>query len=212
MIELEHVHKEFNGRTVLTGVSLKIERNEMISFIGPSGAGKSTLLNIMGMLDTPDKGIVHIFNYSNPKKKATYLRRYVLGYVFQNFFLTNNETVKTNLLLSVKYNKSFSLPQLGHVLERVGLDPAILNQKVYQLSGGEQQRVAIARVMLKPCEIIFADEPTGNLDEENKRQIISLLCELKQMGKTIICVTHDQEIANRSDRVMSIEHGRVRNA
>ncbi|RAP22299.1 hypothetical protein C2W63_01002 [Bacillus velezensis] len=116
----------------------------------------------------------------------------------------DNETVLTNLLLSTAYAKDFKKEKLTEALEMVGLDKSFLKKKVYQLSGGEQQRVAIARIILKPCDIILADEPTGNLDEYNKSIILSLFHQLKGMGKTIICVTHDQEIANGSDRVINL--------
>ncbi len=138
-------------------------------------------------------------------REAMYLKRHTLGYVFQNYVLMDNETVYKNLLISKAYNDDFNKEMLINTLEAVGLDSTFLNKKVYQLSGGEQQRVAIARVMLKPCEIILADEPTGNLDSLNKKVIVSLFRQLQNLGKTIVCVTHDKEIANKSDRIIKID-------
>ncbi|WP_241139435.1 ABC transporter ATP-binding protein [Bacillus mycoides] len=205
MIELNNVSKIFDGKPILTNFSLNINKNEFVSIVGPSGAGKTTILNLIGLLDKPDSGNVRIANYENPNKKETmYLRRYMLGYIFQNYVLMDNETVSTNLLISKTYNNKFSEEMLISTLEKVGLDSTYLNKKVYKLSGGEQQRIAIARIMLKPCEIILADEPTGNLDNLNKELIVSLFRELQSLGKTIVCVTHDKEIADNSDRVIKI--------
>ncbi|PGU93678.1 ATP-binding cassette domain-containing protein [Bacillus thuringiensis] len=205
MIELNNVSKTFDGKPILANFSLNINKNEFVSIVGPSGAGKTTILNLIGLLDKPDFGNVRIANYENPNKKETmYLRRYMLGYIFQNYVLMDNETVSTNLLISKTYNNKFSEEMLISTLEKVGLDSTYLKKKVYKLSGGEQQRIAIARIMLKPCEIILADEPTGNLDNLNKELIVSLFRQLQSLGKTIVCVTHDKEIADNSDRVIEI--------
>ncbi|MCY7768625.1 ABC transporter ATP-binding protein [Bacillus haynesii] len=205
MIQLENISKRFDEKTVLSNFSIQIKENEFVSIVGKSGSGKTTVLNIMSLLDSPDKGDVTILGYTNPKpKEVMQLRREHLGYIFQNYVLMDNETVLTNLLLSTAYAKNFHKGQLPGVLEMVGLDKSFLKKKVYQLSGGEQQRVAIARILLKPCDIILADEPTGNLDEYNKNIVLSLFHRLKDLGKTIICVTHDQKIADCSDRVINL--------
>ncbi|MGO4275705.1 ATP-binding cassette domain-containing protein, partial [Paenibacillus sp. TAF58] len=162
MIELNDISKSFYGKPILTNFSLKIKEDEIVSIIGSSGAGKTTLLNIIGLLEKPDCGDLKIDNYINPnKKEIMYLRRNTLGYIFQNYLLMNNETVYENLVISKIYSSEFSDEQLINTLEIVGLNKTFLNRKVYQLSGGEQQRVAIARVILKPSKIILADEPTG---------------------------------------------------
>ncbi|KFN03042.1 ABC transporter ATP-binding protein [Bacillus clarus] len=205
MIQLKNISKSFDAKPILTDVSLNINKNEFVSIVGASGAGKTTLLNMIGLLDKPDSGSVKIANYENPsKKEIQHLRRYTLGNIFQNYVLMENETVSTNLLLSKTYNNKFNTELLTTTLEKVGLDSTFLSKKVYMLSGGEQQRLAIARIMLKPCEIILADEPTGNLDSENKKMVVSLFHDLQKLGKTIICVTHDDEIAEGSDRIIKI--------
>ena len=173
--------------------------------MGPSGSGKTTILNLIGLLDTPDTGTVQIKEKSRISgKDLQYFRRYILGYVFQNYALIENETVMENLLLSKPYSKDFSKKTADKILQKVGLNTECKNQKVFELSGGEQQRIALARVMLKPCEIILADEPTGNLDEDNKKKIIELFLQMKEMGKTIVCVTHDMEMAKSADRILHL--------
>lgn len=207
MIKLSNIEKNFDGRNILSNMTLEIAKGEFVAITGDSGSGKTTLLNIMGLLEKPDKGTVEIIGIKDPdEKKIMELRRYGIGYVFQNYVLMNNETVERNLLVSKKYSKTFSKQLMIDTLIRVGLDATYLSKKVYQLSGGEQQRVSIARVMLKPCEVIFADEPTGNLDEDNKRVVLSLFKEMKEEGKTIVCVTHDYEIAESADRVISLNN------
>ena len=190
MIELKDICKSFGDHVVLKNFSLKINKNEFIAIIGESGAGKTTILNMISMIDKPDSGSISINGKNSfSKKDVQDLRRYVFGYIFQNYALIENDTVKENLLLSKKYRKDFK-------------------EKVCELSGGEQQRIAIARTMLKPCEIILADEPTGNLDTNNKEKIIHLFKELKKEGKTIICVTHDEKMAKSADRIIDLKKER----
>lgn len=205
MISLQHINKAFGNHQVLKDFSMDIKEHEFVSIMGPSGSGKTTILNLIGLLDTPDTGTVQIKEKSRISgKDLQYLRRYILGYVFQNYALIENETVMENLLLSKPYSKDFSKKTADKVLQKVGLNTECKNQKVFELSGGEQQRIALARVMLKPCEIILADEPTGNLDEDNKKKIIDLFLQMKEMGKTIVCVTHDMEMAKSADRILQL--------
>jgi putative ABC transport system ATP-binding protein len=205
MIQLENVSKSFDGKVILSDFSVSISNNEFVTVMGKSGSGKTTLLNLIGLLDVPDKGIIKILNYSNPKTKdIEKLRRHHFGYIFQNYVLMENKTVEENLLLSTKFRPKMNQDELINALSRVKLDESFLKKKVFQLSGGEQQRLAIARIIIKPCDIIFADEPTGNLDEHNKRIILSLFHELREEGKTIICVTHDREIAENSSRTIDL--------
>ncbi|MFB5198578.1 ATP-binding cassette domain-containing protein [Neobacillus sp. KR4-4] len=205
MINLNGIKKTFGEKTILSNFSVKIQDKEFVSIVGKSGSGKTTALNIMGLLEEPDEGDIEILGHLNPNEKIKLnLRRQHLGFIFQNFVLIDNETVEQNLLLSSVYKETFSKKQLPEALELVGLDHSYLNKKIFQLSGGEQQRIAIARIILKPCNIIFADEPTGNLDDYNKNIILSLFYKLKDMGKTIVCVTHDKNIAKGSDRIIEI--------
>ncbi|RFB33494.1 ATP-binding cassette domain-containing protein [Bacillus sp. RC] len=205
MIELIQVSKSYGSKQLFKDFSLKIQPKEFVTITGNSGSGKTTLLNVMGLLEKVDSGTVTIQNVKNPDWKTSQkLRRYSIGYIFQNFALLENETVRKNLDLSTKYNKNYTEEALYETLEEVGLSIDILKKKVYELSGGEQQRIAIARTMIKPCDIIFADEPTGNLDSYNKGIIIGLLKKLNFLGKTIVCVTHDQDVAASSDRTINI--------
>ncbi|MGO5060061.1 ATP-binding cassette domain-containing protein [Clostridium sporogenes] len=203
MIELNNINKKFNNKVILNNFFLKVKENEFVTIIGKSGSGKTTILNIIGLLEKADSGNITINNYTNPnKKEVKLLRRYSLGYIFQNYGLLEDETVKSNLELAKKFKKDFNKTDFNNVLKEVGLSEDILHKKVYNLSGGEQQRLAIARILLKPCTIILADEPTGNLDDYNKKIIINLL---KNLNKTIICVTHDDYVAKNSDRVISLD-------
>lgn len=202
MIKLNEISKSFNDKKVLDNFSLNVDKGEFVSIIGKSGSGKTTLLNIMGLLEKPDSGSIEICGKLNPKiRDIQKLRRNNLGYIFQNYALLENETVKYNLLLASKYTPNFNKDILEECLHKVELKSDVLNKKIYQLSGGEQQRVSIARTMVKPCDIILADEPTGNLDFENKNIIINIF---KQMKKTIICVTHDYDIANSADQIIKL--------
>lgn len=209
IVELNNICKTFGNHEVLNDFSLQIKENEFVAIIGESGAGKTTILNIISMLEKPNIGEVVINGNSTfSKKEIRNLRRYVFGYIFQNYVLIEEETVKENLLISKKYRKDFKEQELEEVMDKVGLPKEYLEHKVYELSGGEQQRVAIARVMLKPCAIILADEPTGNLDAHNKEKVIQLFQQMKTEGKTIICVTHDEEMAKKADRIIYLQKER----
>ncbi|MEC3471202.1 ABC transporter ATP-binding protein [Bacillus tropicus] len=206
MIELNDIKKTYGSKIILNNIDLKIDNGEFVVINGLSGSGKSTLINIIGHLDTVDKGFVKIDGkvYSS-KKEQRELRKNYFGYIFQNYALVDNETVETNLLLAVedKVNKS---EKIRKVLSEVGLEDSILKLKINQLSGGEQQRVAIARVLLKPFKTILADEPTGNLDDKNKEGIFRLLKSIQGLGKTVICVSHDMDIHKYADKIISLEN------
>lgn len=194
IIKLEHINKSYKEQIVLKDLNLEINEGEIVSIMGESGCGKSTILNIMGLLDKADSGNLIIQDIVNPKinsKQAMLLQRNNIGYLFQNFALIEQLTVDKNLDIALNYVKSKNKKaKKQEVLEEVGLK-GFENKKVYQLSGGEQQRVALARLMLKPCNIILADEPTGSLDEKNRNIVLNLLKKLNQHGKTIVIVTHD---------------------
>lgn len=204
MIQVKNLSKQFNGEYLFTEFNLSVNKGEMIAITGKSGSGKSTLLACMCGLEKFDKGKIEINkrNIANMKQKDKVLiYRNEIGYLFQNYALISHETINYNLDIVLSYKKLSKAKKKELKLEalnKVGLDKS-LDTKVYTLSGGEQQRVAIARLLLKEPLVIFADEPTGALDEVNKHIILKLLLEFK--GKsTIIIVTHDEEVMNYCDR------------
>ena len=209
MIKLSKIYKSFDKRVVLSDVTLSVSNNEYVCITGESGAGKTTLLNLIGLLDKPDCGEVSINDKTHfTPRKILKMRRNFFGYIFQDYLLMNDKTVQENINISkniLKYeNGKQDEKDINEIMERVRLDSAYLNKKVYQLSGGEQQKVAIARMLLKPYELVLADEPTGNLDYKNKNEIIEIFKEIKKNKKTIICVTHDNDVADSADRVINL--------
>lgn len=206
MIELLNINKAYEGNVVLKNFSLTINDGEFIAVTGPSGCGKSTLLNILGLLERCDSGQIIIDKeviLSPRSRKATKILREKISYLFQNFALIDEESVFNNLILALRYIKGNKKDLISNALSRVGL-AGYEHKKVYQLSGGEQQRIAVARLLLKPAKIILADEPTGSLDRENRDLIIQMLQELNHIGKTVLIVTHDQEIAMKADRIIRL--------
>lgn len=209
MIELINISKSFENKKIFDNFSLHIEDNEMVAITGPSGSGKTTLLNIIGLLESFDSGNIIIDGQKNIYPNTTISNKIIrdkICYLFQNFALVDDETVDYNLELALKYrkeNKKEKLILKQNALKKVGLD-GFLKKKIYTLSGGEQQRVSIARAILKPNKIILADEPTGSLDESNKLKIIDLLYYLKSTGKTIVIVTHDTYLSECCDRTIKI--------
>jgi putative ABC transport system ATP-binding protein len=205
-IKLNNITKKYGDKYIFQDFNLDICKNEFIGIIGNSGSGKSTLLNIMGLLDEPDQGKVVIQGNDNAYRNKKMFFRNTLGYVFQNYALMDNETVGANLEIALKFQKITKQEKknlMSEVLGQVGLFCS-LKTKVYTLSGGEQQRLAIARVLLKKCDIILADEPTGSLDKENRDQVIKLLKKLHSEGKTIIVVTHDLDLQDLFSRVIDL--------
>jgi putative ABC transport system ATP-binding protein len=206
--ELLGVHKQYGGRTVLDDFDLQIEVGELIALTGASGTGKSTVLNMIGLLDAPDAGEVRILGNRAPgprTRAANRLRRSHLGYLFQNFALIDSESVAHNLEIALTYSGRGTpkRQRVAEALAQVGL-PGAENRKIFSLSGGEQQRVAVARLLLKPCDIVLADEPTGSLDADNRDVVLDLLHELNKSGKTIIIATHDDVVAGRCSRTVSL--------
>ncbi|MHC1685349.1 MAG: ABC transporter ATP-binding protein [Clostridiaceae bacterium] len=207
MIEIINMNKSFGKKIVFKGFNLEVKEGEFIGIVGKSGQGKTTLLNIMGTLEEADSGVVKIMGKDIHKKKTKrLLLRDHLGYIFQNYALIDNATVNENLEIALnhkKMNKKQKNDAIALALKEVGLDD-FGKEKVHTLSGGEQQRVAIARLLLKDPSLIFADEPTGSLDSENRDIIVSLFQKLHKQGKTIIMVTHDNNLTKFFSRIIEL--------
>lgn len=205
MIKITGLNKQFDDRKIFNDLDLIIEDKEMVAISGSSGSGKTTLLNILGKLDSEYTGEI-IIDGTNLKAIAqtAYLRS-TIGYLFQNYGLADNLTVSKNLDFALKYSDDKSTEAKEEALTSVGLEPSTyLNKKIYTLSGGEQQRIALARLFLKPCSIILADEPTGSLDIKNRDIVLKILRKMNEEGKTIVIVTHDPHVLEVCDRVVSL--------
>lgn len=206
--ELRGVHKRYRGHVVLSDFDLQIDAGEMVAITGASGSGKSTVLNMIGLLDDPDSGEIRIFGETAPKshsRAANRYRRHRLGYLFQNFALMDNASVKQNLDIALTYSRDRTPKKhrVAEALAHVGL-PEAKHRKVYSLSGGEQQRVAVARLLLKSAEVVLADEPTGSLDPENRDVVLALLREMNNAGKTVIIASHDPEVVRACSRAVTL--------
>lgn len=206
MIELIDVSKKYGEKVIFDNYSLAIKAGEFVAIVGESGCGKSTLLNLIGLLERHDKGYICIDGNEGIRSntiEATKLLRYKISYLFQNFALIDEETVFYNLKIALRYTKGNKRDKIKKVLDIVGLS-GYENKRIYQLSGGEQQRVALARVMIKPSKIILADEPTGSLDVGNRDLVMDMLKTFQKQGKTIVIVTHDMAVANQCDRIIKL--------
>jgi len=205
MIEAREISKIYNNEVVIENFSMEAQLGEFISLTGESGSGKTTILNMLGLLVKPDGGEIYVAGIKNPnQKQALQLHRHTFGFLFQNYALMENETVAENLKIALEFQKKIDHnSKMKEALEFVKLR-GVLDKKVYQLSGGEQQRVALARLFIKEAKYILADEPTGNLDVKNRDIVFSLLKELNELGRTVIYVTHDLELANKADRQIQI--------
>ena len=209
MIKLENVTKTIGEKVILENLSLKINQGDLVAIVGKSGSGKSTLLNLLGLIDGDYSGYYEIFGQKNVpvnSVKSQAIIREHISYLFQNFALIDNETVEYNLMLALKYvklSKKDKVKKIEEILERVGL-PSTLHQKVSELSGGEQQRIAVARAILKPSQLLLADEPTGSLDPENRDLVLNFLLDMNKEGKTVIIVTHDAYVAQQCHRVIEL--------
>lgn len=208
-IILRNINKQFGDKVLFRDFSLEIEQGEFLSIMGASGAGKTTLLNIIGMLDVPDSGSVIIRGHENPKfssRTSNRLRRYDISYLFQNYGLIDAETVEENIRIATRFkqfSKQVEREAIAAALEKLGLR-GFESQKVYTLSGGEQQRVALAKILVKSPGIILADEPTGSLDADNRDYIMRMLQELNEEGKTIVVVSHDPKVTERAKKHLQI--------
>jgi putative ABC transport system ATP-binding protein len=202
MIEGIDLRKNINGRELYDGLSFRIESGEFVCFCGESGKGKTTLLNIIGMIEPLTSGSIRFDGkeIKTNKERLEFFRARV-GFVFQNFALVEGKTVEANL--SFVRKRSRSNISITDALGAVGLADKLKN-KVYTLSGGEQQRVSLARLFIKKCDIILADEPTGSLDNRNAQTVINILKMLNSQSKTIILVTHDERIRNSCERIIEL--------
>lgn len=202
MIQVKNVTKKFGERELFSNFNISIDKGEFVIFSGISGCGKTTLLNMIGAIESIDSGEILVDNIDITKKKnqLNYYRTKV-GFLFQNFALVENKTVSENLRL-VKKNCKADI-SIEEALKIVGLKDK-LDSKVYTLSGGEQQRIALARLLIKKCDIILADEPTGSLDKGNAEIVFNILKKFNDMGKTVIIVTHDEEIKKRGKRIVNL--------
>ncbi|HEK9986178.1 ATP-binding cassette domain-containing protein [Streptococcus equi] len=199
-IEVLNVTKKFGSKKIFTDLNLTFEAGKSYVLIGGSGSGKSTLLNIIGRLEKIDSGKVLVDEQDIWKTKERTFFKTIIGYVFQNYSLIENKTVYDNLRLINKDKKI-----IADVLEKVGLSNDYLNQKIYELSGGQAQRVAIARMLMKPRKIILADEPTGALDSEIGKEIINLLLSETAENKYVIIATHDPAVYNKVDVIIDLK-------
>jgi lipoprotein-releasing system ATP-binding protein len=215
MIIAENIKKKIGNTEILKGISLQINQSEVVSLVGPSGAGKSTLLSILGTLDKPSKGKVLIDSEDilkmNEKKLAAF-RNKNIGFVFQFHHLLPEFTALENVYIPALIkgeSKSIAEQRAKQLLDRVGLSHR-LNHKPTELSGGEQQRVAVARSLINKPKVIFADEPTGNLDSHNAEALHQLFFELrKEFGQTFVIVTHNEHLAQMADRTIHIVDGMI---
>ncbi|SDM39629.1 putative ABC transport system ATP-binding protein [Psychrobacillus sp. OK028] len=216
MIELKDAQKHFRSgnlkSAVLRGVNLNVKQGEYVAIMGKSGFGKSTMLNLLGTLDVLDSGEYKLTGKSVHKMsrgKRVRLRNEEIGFVFQHFQLIPNLSVYQNVLLPLTYGRKRLGKKKARVLallDEMGLSDK-RNQKPDRLSGGEKQRVAIARALVNEPGLILADEPTGSLDEETTESILGLFDRVHENGATIVVITHDQEVAERADRILHLQNG-----
>ena len=206
-IELENITKKYENHTIFDNYNLKINKGTFLGIKGPSGKGKTTLLNIMGLLEDYE-GHLSIMGeeiaYKNKKKRRMMLKN-TIGYLFQNYALIDDLNVYENLKIVINKKSGKNEKQLmTEALEKVGFGEEFLNKKIYTCSGGEQQRIAIARLVLKDCDIVLADEPTGSLDEKNTEIVMKLLTGLNEEGKTVVMVSHDDDVLSYCKEIVQI--------
>ena len=211
LLELRNVSKIYGDLKALNDVSIKVEKGEWVAIMGPSGSGKSTMMNIIGCMDKPTIGEVLLDGVDiskEPQKRLTDIRRDKIGLIFQQFHMVTYLTAVENVMVSQYYHSMPDEKEALEALERVGLRERAKHLPG-QLSGGEQQRVCVARSLINHPELILADEPTGNLDEANENIVLDLFRQLHDEGTTLIVVTHDPEVAEAAQRTIVLEHGRV---
>lgn len=215
MVEITDIHKSFGKLEVLKGISLTIDKGEVVSIVGPSGAGKTTLLQIMGTLDKPDRGSVMIDGVDTSTLRASKLSKFRnrnIGFVFQFHQLLPEFTAIENVMMpafiaGTKLSEATKRAQ--NLLEFMGLADRA-DHKPNELSGGEKQRVAVARALINNPKVVFADEPSGSLDSKNKQELHQLFFDLRdKLGQTFVIVTHDEQLASITDRTIHLKDGMV---
>ena len=219
IINVKNIKKSYNVGTqevhALRGIDLSVEKGEFMAIMGPSGSGKTTLMNIIGCLDTPTSGTYELNGKSVSSledDELASIRNKEIGFVFQSFNLLAKNSTLDNVLLPLKYageSKNDAVIKAKKVIERVGLTER-LDHTPAELSGGQQQRVAIARALVNNPSIIFADEPTGNLDSKTGEEVMNLFKELNSYGQTIILITHEDSVAQQSNRVITSMDGLIK--
>ena len=217
MIDLKDIHKSFGSLEVLRGIDLHIAKGEIVSIVGPSGAGKTTLLQIMGTLDRPTSGTAIVCGKdlgSMGQKELARFRNRNIGFVFQQHQLLNEFTALENMMMPAfiaRTPRREAEARARELLEFTGLSERS-HHKPTEMSGGEQQRVAVARALVNNPDIIFADEPSGSLDSKNKQELHSLFFKLRERyGQTFVIVTHDEELARQTDRTIHMRDGLIEN-
>ena len=218
LIRVKNLKKQFQigSETVnaIKDLSFDVKAGEFISIMGPSGSGKTTLMNIIGCLDTPTSGEYHLDDNEVSlldDNELAAIRNKKIGFVFQSFHLLSRNTALNNVMLPLTYagfDKNEALKKAKSVLDKVGLEDRV-SHKPNELSGGQQQRVAIARALVNDPSIVFADEPTGNLDTKTGEEIMSLFKELHKNGQTIIVITHENDIAYQTERIITVKDGLI---
>ena len=209
IVEFGEVTKTFRSHRVINQLSFTIGTAELVALVGASGSGKSTVLNMAGLLERPNAGQIRLFGAPAPRigsLTARNLLRTRIGYLFQNSALIDQDSVEANLRVAQTFThtpKPERANERAAALAQVGLDTAA-QRKVYELSGGEQQRLAMARLILKPSSLVLADEPTGSLDPGNRDVILALLADLREQGKAVLLVTHDPAVAATADRIIQL--------
>lgn len=211
VIETRRLCKRYGAVAALDGIDIAIARGEFVAIMGPSGCGKSTLLNILSCLDTPSAGellLEGVDAAALDDDQRRVFRAEKIGLVFQQFHLIPYLTALENVMLAQYYHSVVDREAAAEALSQVGL-AGRMTHLPSQLSGGEQQRVCVARALVNEPPLIFADEPTGNLDEENERLVLALLQQLHREGRTIVMVTHNPELGEMADRIIRLHHGKL---
>lgn len=211
ILTLSGISKIYGDLKALDNINLAVEEGEWLSIMGPSGSGKTTLMNIIGCMDKPSRGKIDLAGQDISKlssKELTVVRRDTIGLVFQQFHLVNYLTALENVMMAQYYHSMPDEEEAMEALASVGLKERAKHLP-NQLSGGEQQRVCIARALINHPKLLLADEPTGNLDEKNELLVMEIFEKLHNTGSTIIVVTHDPEVADQAERMVVLEHGKI---